>query len=444
MVFLIFSKNVWGLISSPVIVVPVFQRPGSASQGSDLSASVSTSSSSTPSPYPSSPNAHSAVLTQPSVEFINPGDLSASALDLSAAAPSAFQFPPLPTLSAEDEEHKFTLVSAGSPTSPILAAAEHTVSTADHPSFESSFCSDFDSEDDFSFVNFTDSDVVYNGYKRQRLSSYSGDDDDFSEESFGAFDEDDCCAHAGLPSPPLSASAEDASSANKSSKRKVQRKMKRASSVSSDDGSDYQGSVMDGQAHISTRSDGQSHSTSSQAPASSTGPSQPSSNDGHNAASTSEASGNNPSAPVNRRGRKQSLTEDPSKTFVCQLCSRRFRRQEHLKRHYRSLHTQDKPFECNECGKKFSRSDNLAQHARTHGSGAIVMGVLENGEIAPHMSYEDHSPTPMGHVLFEAAQSAVLAPSSSSSSGSERGTQSLSPSSDGKRSLKKRKREESA
>jgi C2H2 transcription facotor len=444
MAFLVFSKCM-GLISSLTADVPVFPRPGSASQGSDLSASVSTSSSSTPSPSPSSPNAHSAALTQPSVEFINPGDLSASALDLSAAAPSAFQFPPLPTLSAEDEEHKFTLVSAGSPASPILAAAEHTVSTTDHPAFEASFCSEFDSEDEFSFVNFTDSDIVYHGDKRQRLSSYSGDDDDFfSEESFGAFDEDDCCAHAGLPSPPLSASAENAGSANKSSKRKAQRKMKRASSMSSDDGSDYQGSVMDGQAHISTRSDGQSHSASSQAPASSTGPSQPSSNDGHNAASTSEASGNNPSAPVNRRGRKQSLTEDPSKTFVCQLCSRRFRRQEHLKRHYRSLHTQDKPFECNECGKKFSRSDNLAQHARTHGSGAIVMGVLENDEIAPHMSYEDHSSTPMGHVLFEAAQTAVLAPSSSSSSGSERGTQSLSPSSDGKRSLKKRKREESA
>jgi hypothetical protein len=38
-------------------------------------------------------------------------------------------------------------------------------------------------------------------------------------------------------------------------------------------------------------------------------------------------------APTNRRGRKQSLTEDPSKTFVCELCNRRFRRQEHLKRH---------------------------------------------------------------------------------------------------------------
>ena len=50
--------------------------------------------------------------------------------------------------------------------------------------------------------------------------------------------------------------------------------------------------------------------------------------------------------PANRRGRKQSLTEDPSKTFVCELFNRRFRRQEHLKRHYRSLHTQEKPWPC--------------------------------------------------------------------------------------------------
>lgn len=435
----------WSLTRGFVAVIPAFSRPGSASQVSDLlSASVSTSSSSTSSPSPSSPIAHSATLTQPSVEFINPGDLSASALDCTSAAPSAFQFPPLPTLSAEDEEHKFALVSAGSPVSPLLAVADHSVTDLDQPSFESSFCSEFDSEDEFSFVNFTHSDVVYTGDKRQRLSSYSGEEDDFfSEQSFGTLDDDECCAHAGLPSPPLSASATDAIAANKS-KKKAQRKMKRAASESSDEESDYQGSMMDGHAHITSRSDGQSHSAS-QAPQSSTGPSQPSSNDGHAATSTSDVSAHNSSAPVNRRGRKQSLTEDPSKTFVCQLCSRRFRRQEHLKRHYRSLHTHDKPFECNECGKKFSRSDNLAQHSRTHGSGAIVMGVLENGEIAPHMSYgDDHSAPSMGHVLFEAAQAAALAPSSSSSSGSERGSHSISPSSDGKRSLKKRKREESA
>ncbi|KAI1312382.1 hypothetical protein F5Y03DRAFT_390729 [Xylaria venustula] len=109
-------------------------------------------------------------------------------------------------------------------------------------------------------------------------------------------------------------------------------------------------------------------------------------------------------APANRRGRKQSLTEDPSKTFVCELCNRRFRRQEHLKRHYRSLHTQDKPFECNECGKKFSRSDNLAQHARTHGSGAIVMNLLDGTEESiDMMAPPDSDYHNFGKVLFQVA-----------------------------------------
>lgn len=74
-----------------------------------------------------------------------------------------------------------------------------------------------------------------------------------------------------------------------------------------------------------------------------------------------------PKSP-SRRGRKASC-DDSSKSFVCDHCSRRFRRQEHLKRHFRSLHTREKPFECEECGKRFSRSDNLAQHARTHNRG---------------------------------------------------------------------------
>jgi hypothetical protein len=109
-------------------------------------------------------------------------------------------------------------------------------------------------------------------------------------------------------------------------------------------------------------------------------------------------------APVNRRGRKQSLTEDPSKTFVCELCNRRFRRQEHLKRHYRSLHTQDKPFECNECGKRFSRSDNLAQHARTHGSGAIVMNLIDGSEDGLDlMANGERDYQNFGKVLFQVA-----------------------------------------
>lgn len=126
--------------------------------------------------------------------------------------------------------------------------------------------------------------------------------------------------------------------------------------------------------------------------------------DNTNVSESSEPVSTPHAAPPNRRGRKQSLTEDPSKTFVCELCNRRFRRQEHLKRHYRSLHTQDKPFECNECGKKFSRSDNLAQHSRTHGSGAIVMNLLDGSEegldmIAPADSdYHNY-----GKVLFQIA-----------------------------------------
>lgn len=67
-----------------------------------------------------------------------------------------------------------------------------------------------------------------------------------------------------------------------------------------------------------------------------------------------------------RRGRKPSLQYDPSKIFSCSLCPRKFKRQEHLKRHFRSLHTGEKPFGCNICGKKFSRSDNLGQHIKTH------------------------------------------------------------------------------
>ncbi|KAI0193848.1 hypothetical protein F4808DRAFT_475237, partial [Astrocystis sublimbata] len=156
---------------------------------------------------------------------------------------------------------------------------------------------------------------------------------------------------------------------------------------------------------------------------------------GAHVASSSDGSETAPAplpAPANRRGRKQSLTEDPSKTFVCELCNRRFRRQEHLKRHYRSLHTQDKPFECNECGKKFSRSDNLAQHSRTHGSGAIVMSLLDGNEDGLDMiAHPDNDFHNYGKVLFQVA-------SEMPGSGSESSDDSQSES-NGK---KKRKRSE--
>ncbi|EGR50458.1 uncharacterized protein TRIREDRAFT_76505 [Trichoderma reesei QM6a] len=145
-----------------------------------------------------------------------------------------------------------------------------------------------------------------------------------------------------------------------------------------------------------------------------------------NASSASDEPSSSMPAPTNRRGRKQSLTEDPSKTFVCDLCNRRFRRQEHLKRHYRSLHTQEKPFECNECGKKFSRSDNLAQHARTHSGGAIVMNLIEESSEVPAYDGsmmagpvgDDYST--YGKVLFQIASEI---PGSASELSSEEGEQ---------------------
>jgi hypothetical protein len=62
--------------------------------------------------------------------------------------------------------------------------------------------------------------------------------------------------------------------------------------------------------------------------------------------------------------RQLPLNKSQSTVFTCSLCSRRFNRQEHLKRHCQSLHTHDKPFKCDTCDKRFSRSDNLAQHRR--------------------------------------------------------------------------------
>ncbi|KAK9448299.1 uncharacterized protein V1518DRAFT_418581, partial [Limtongia smithiae] len=87
-----------------------------------------------------------------------------------------------------------------------------------------------------------------------------------------------------------------------------------------------------------------------------------------------------PATYPQRRGRKPSLTDDPTKAFVCAHCNRRFRRHEHLKRHFRSLHTRDKPFKCVQCSKSFSRSDNLTQHIRTHSRGGRAYSSSHDGE----------------------------------------------------------------
>ncbi|GJJ13254.1 hypothetical protein Clacol_007505 [Clathrus columnatus] len=58
---------------------------------------------------------------------------------------------------------------------------------------------------------------------------------------------------------------------------------------------------------------------------------------------------------------------------VCGLC---FQRNEHLKRHQNSIHSNFKPFACpaKDCNKSFSRRDNLFQHLHVHRKEDIPVG----------------------------------------------------------------------
>jgi hypothetical protein len=280
-------------------------------------------------------------------------------------------------------------------------------------------------------VNFPSTDnVQFFGNKRQRTSSGSDllsldsepfvSEDDF--EDFEQFDDSEQFAVACLPSPPASGS--EATTEVKKEKRT--KKTKKTRRDEEDDSTEFDNLVRSRKYTVPMNSasgvpvqegttEGQHHHSIAH--------SQSGSSEHHATNSVMGSDSGTPlAAPVNRRGRKQSLTEDPTKTFGCDKCPRRFRRQEHLKRHYRSLHTEDKPFECHECGKKFSRSDNLTQHARTHGSGAIVMGVLEDGEVASdHMqsNSEDEHIQNLGSVLFNVAQAASGSETDESASDSQ-------------------------
>ena len=291
--------------------------------------------------------------------------------------------PPLPTLSEETKLDDTPVALQETPVGheqqqqhhhhhhqPSSSVAEDALTAL--PTFDS--FSELDSDDEFvNLVDFPPSqNAFFLGDKRQRVS-YPEEDGFLSEPA------DEVDEHTGFsfePSVPASvtpaaaapAPAPAPAHAEKEKKRKT---MKRSSTVDSDCSSHNHA-----HAHTDARED--------------------------EPRQVSEVSESGAPVSVNRRGRKQSLTDDPSKTFVCTLCSRRFRRQEHLKRHYRSLHTQDKPFECTECGKKFSRSDNLAQHARTHGGQSMMMGVLENS-----VTYEDEQAS-SGGATTTAGLGAVL------------------------------------
>jgi hypothetical protein len=336
------------------------------------------------------------------------------------------EYTALPTLCAgDDEDHKFVLrgqvpVTATPAVTPTSSFEFNPNDCHGLPSFDD--FSDLESEDDFvnGLVNLGEQ-PTEQVTTRSRASSgaISLGHSSYVCEDLEDLDEED--AFDGLPRPPQSCQDSD----------EHQSKRVRLS----DDAC---------QPIMNTAAESASGTTEQQSNDQGNVGSESKNNSG-TSTSGSENAGTTPlNIPQNRRGRKQSLTEDPSKTFVCELCNRRFRRQEHLKRHYRSLHTQDKPFECHECGKKFSRSDNLAQHARTHGSGAVHLDLINDPEamaaaVAGHSAYGHHHMmatmsaddySNYGKVLFQVA--AEVPGSASEASSDESG-------SDGK---KKRKRSE--
>ena len=381
------------------------------------------------------------MISETDFDFCDPRNLLVTSPN---STQSRLEIPSLPTLfSGAEEEHNLLLDIHTSFTKPeahfTSSFDDLTTSTLGGlPKFES--FSDLDSENDFitDLARLPAQDTLYLGTKRQRLDLISFSDEDFLEESsYEEFDDVEKFAAPGLASvdsdimPPKVSDASKVKARKRSQPRKSKKGRTDENADMSDIGSTSSTFAEDANSQEKTSAQ---QSTPDNHP-----------DDEDNNAITSGSEGGPPTPqPVARRGRKQSLTDDPSKTFICELCSRRFRRQEHLKRHYRSLHTGEKPFECHECGKKFSRSDNLAQHARTHGSGAIVMGVLEDGNIPAGEMGEGYSDNPgdLGAVLFEAAQAAAAnASSSSNSSGSIRGF-SPAPSTENAKAAKKRKREE--
>jgi len=381
----------WSSCGSPPLTPVYFQSQVSES-GDFVSTTTSACPSLSPSPPPYAPSAES----EQDFDFCDPRNLTVGGVTSNPTLTS--EFSAVSTIDEELSLAKNTIVAPFDFSTDI----QHGLPTFDD-------ISDFESEDDFvnGLVNLGEQSA--SEIKRSRSATCSTT---FSlgAESFlvgGDFDFGDTTSCVTGATSPSCSTESDCHVSKKSKKVKTESSCtKPAMNVAAE-------STTGGAQLTATSDSGSADNGTDEA-----------------ASSASPAGAAGLPAPPTRRGRKQSLTEDPTKTFVCELCNRRFRRQEHLKRHYRSLHTHDKPFECTDCGKKFSRSDNLAQHARTHGSGAIVMDLIE-GEEGLDVMAGDQDYQNLGKVLFQVASEI---PGSSTDSSSE--------DSSSENSKKKRKRSE--
>ena len=374
------------------------------------------------------------MISDTETNFCNPQNLLVQSTQTSQ--PVLDHFPLLPTLcSGDDEEHKLILGGDFSSAKPEFFSTKPLDSGfIGLPNYDN--FSDLDSENEFvtDLTRYAPETVYHCDNKRRKSDLLSLDDDSLlSEDSFDELEDTERMASAAftIPSDSEMSPFEElppqpkAPKKTRISPKKSKKSPGRSELTDSETNSPQSANASNDQPESQDSATQDSAVVS--ADENTITPGTPASTAGMSSA---------------RRGRKQSLTDDPSKTFVCTLCSRRFRRQEHLKRHYRSLHTHDKPFECNECGKKFSRSDNLSQHARTHGSGAITLGVLEEGELPQENGDGVDQTDILGTRLYEAAAAAAGNSSSSSSAGSQRDSTSPPPATEITKSIRKRKRED--
>jgi len=99
--------------------------------------------------------------------------------------------------------------------------------------------------------------------------------------------------------------------------------------------------------------------------------------------------------------------------FACTVedCLKVFTRSEHLKRHTRSIHTNEKPFRCEEtgCGRLFTRHDNLLQHLKNHHGSQCSRHSFDFGPLE-HIQASQRSPDSVHHALPSSPCMDVLVP----------------------------------